>query len=121
MQLRHHPSPGFGDLLPGFFVVPQNPLSQKAGYIPTIGDLLPSRFAVPQNPLIAAIRNNLSGLSGCGCGGGSGDDTSDTGFINGVAIPGVGGVMDAFSSVNWMTVAIAVGAVVLMNRSKGRR
>lgn len=129
MWLNHHPSPGFGDLLPGFFVVPQNPIKAgEAKYIPAIGDLLPGRFSVPQNPLIAQIRagmSKLSGLAGCCCGGdagaGSGGaNTGDagTGFINGAPVL-TEGVGDLLGSINWLTVAVAVGGTYLL--MKGRR
>ncbi len=67
-----HPAPGLGELIPGSFVVPSNPIVQPS-YIPHIGELLPASFPVPQNPLIAAITSppgyglpNQPGL-GCGC------------------------------------------------------
>ena len=52
-MLRYHPAPGLGDLLPGFFVVPQNPIKDAQGvtYVPRIGDILPGSFVVPQNPI----------------------------------------------------------------------
>lgn len=69
-HLNFHPAPGFGDLLPGFFVVPQNPIrgastpmvpsvQAAAGgqvvRVPHVGDLLPGQFPVPQNPIRAAM------------------------------------------------------------------
>jgi len=72
-----HPAPGLGALVPGFFVVPQNPIDDAngggmrgVGYIPHIGELLAAQFDVPQNPL----RTNALAKSpfGCGCGGGCG-------------------------------------------------
>jgi len=75
---NYHPAPGLGDLLPGFYVLPQNPIrdaipsptgmvaSLSAAYggrpvqIRGTGDLIASApFAVPQNPIRAA----LSGLN----------------------------------------------------------
>lgn len=127
--LPHHPAQGFGDLLPGFFVVPQNPLWNNksrsrapmgfagARYIPHIGDLLPSRFSVPQNPLISALRSGMS-LSGCCCNGGDGSkgaNAEDTGagYLNGQPLL-VKGAGEALSGVNWVTVAIAVGAAYML-------
>lgn len=81
-----HPAPGLGDLLPGSYVVPQNPL-QGITYVPRIGEILPGAYVVPQNPIkdYMAGRLNLigrepgakgtvNGISGvgCGCGGGCG-------------------------------------------------
>lgn len=77
-HLNFHPAPGLGDLLPGAFVVPQNPIdgeSRRAtSYVPRMGELLPGSFSVPQNPLIAALSSgnplkpaNMSNGAGCGC------------------------------------------------------
>lgn len=78
-MLPVHPAPGLGDLMTGFFVVPQNPIrdaelstpivaskTAKASgavvKIPSLGDLLPGMFVVPQNPL----RNALATPAGAG-------------------------------------------------------
>jgi hypothetical protein len=100
MWLNQHPAPGLGDLLPGFFVVPQNPMASTT-YVPRIGDILPGSFPVPQNPikdymsgrlnLIARepgvqgkINGKPAGVSGCsggscGCGGSCGGGLSGVG------------------------------------------
>lgn len=93
MQLTHHPAPGLGDLLPGFFVVPQNPL-QPVTYTPRIGEIMPGSFVVPQNPIMAYTTGNVrpigtgNGISGCGCGGSCGG--CGGGKINGSPISGIG-------------------------------
>lgn len=66
MRMPFHPAPGLGDLVGGFFVVPQNPImdagtpmvpSVQAQYPnritrrPRMGDLVAASFVVPQNPL----------------------------------------------------------------------
>lgn len=61
-----HPAPGLGDMVPGWFVIPNNPIrdGQSAtgvGYIPHIGELIPAKFGIPENPIIR-------GLAGCGMG-----------------------------------------------------
>lgn len=88
-MINYHPAPGLGDLLPGFFVVPQNPIKDATTYVPRIGEILPGSYAVPQNPIkdYMAGRINLigrepgvqgtvngkpAGISGCGCGGSCG-------------------------------------------------
>ena len=48
--LSFHPAPGVGDLLPGWFVVPQNPI-KPVTMQQNMGDFLPAQFAVPQNPI----------------------------------------------------------------------
>lgn len=129
MWTAHHPAPGMGDLLPGFFVVPQNPLWDNksranapmgfAGgpkYIPHIGELLPGRFAVPQNPLIAAVRKGLAGLGGCcaECSGSNGANPEDagTGYINGQPI--IGGVQSLLEGIDWVTVLVAGGVAYML-------
>lgn len=122
-KLNRHPAPGFGDLLPGSFVVPQNPIAgqQAISYIPKIGELLPGRFTVPQNPLIKTVRQGvaaMTGLGGCGCSTGGGDEGA---YINGSLLDGVGGLGDALGSVNWPTVIVAAGAAwLLLGAGKGR-
>ena len=89
-NLSIHPAPGFGDLLPGWYAVPQNPVDagmSGISYTPGIGDILPGVYAVPQNPLkdyisgqvrLIGQQSNATGQlngapvgggCGCGCGG----------------------------------------------------
>lgn len=82
MQTNFHPSPGLGDLLPGWFVVPQNPIRADSTVLvpsvqatvpgqiarrPHMGEFLPATFAVPQNPIIKNLNTGMGGLA-CGCG-----------------------------------------------------
>ena len=68
-HILRHPAPGFGDLMPGWYSVPQNPIrdvgtalvpSANSGgqitRVPKLGELMPGAFSVPQNPLIAALQ-----------------------------------------------------------------
>lgn len=86
-MISYHPAPGLGDLLPGFFVVPQNPIADAQGvtYVPRIGEILPGSYAVPQNPIKdymsgrlnligrePGVPGKVNGVSGCGCGGSCG-------------------------------------------------
>jgi hypothetical protein len=93
-QIQLHPAPGLGDLLAGWFAVPQNSVTDGVTYTPGIGDILPGSFVVPQNPIrdftkgqVQLIGQNPSkgpgmingqpvspggggsGHAGCGCGG----------------------------------------------------
>lgn len=80
MNISHHPAPGLGDLLPGFFVVPQNPVTDAVRYVPNLGDIMPGAFVVPQNPVVDRAAGHVvpigtsgvSGGCGCGCSGGGG-------------------------------------------------
>lgn len=95
-QIQIHPAPGLGDLMAGWFAVPQNSVTDGVTYTPGIGDILPGSFAVPQNPIldyakgqVKLIAQNPSGGpgmingqpvsmsagtsgAGCGCGGACG-------------------------------------------------
>lgn len=101
--LPFHPAPGFGDLVPGFFVVPQNPIrdlgtpmvpsvqaatGNRPAYRAHLAELMPGRFAVPQNPLRFSLATvGLSGgLNACGCGGGCGS----CGCASGTGLSGLG-------------------------------
>ena len=104
MMLNYHPAPGLSDLLPGWFVVPQNPFKPGTLYgpitrTPSIGDLLPGHFVVPQNPLLKGLglqgcTGGCAGGCGCGgtCGGGNGCAGSCGGGMSGVE--GLGGFLD---------------------------
>ena len=101
-HLPFHPAVGFGDLAPGWFVLPQNPVRSdgtplvpsiqatapgKAIQLPSLADLVAGSFVVPQNPLLPKV--GMSGL-GCGCGGGFGCD----GGANYYALNGLAGLGD---------------------------
>lgn len=73
-HLNFHPAIGFGDLMPGWHVVPQNPI-RDAGtpLVPSLqatqpnrvmrrgrlAELMPGGFVVPQNPLRTALSGGL--------------------------------------------------------------
>lgn len=113
-HIGRHPAPGFGELLPGSFVVPSNPIVPRS-YIPHIGELLPASFPVPQNPLISAINsppgygmpNTGGGM--CGMGGLSGLG-SDCGCIGGMCGCGMSGL----GQFDPMTLALVAGGLVLL-------
>jgi len=80
MNFNYNLAPGLGDLLPGSFNVPQNPIMDasspivpsmqatdpnKVGYRPRIGELLAGTFVVPQNPI---MRNLATGMGCLSCG-----------------------------------------------------
>ena len=89
-HLPFHPAPGLSDLAPGWFVVPQNPLTMGKStplvattaatapgrWIrnPTLADLVQGAFVVPQNPVANNLAQGLASLRGlgCGCNGGCG-------------------------------------------------
>jgi hypothetical protein len=123
-HLGRHPAPGLGELIPGWFSVPSNPIIPPT-YIPHIGELLPASFPIPQNPLIAAVMSppgyglpNQSGL-GCGCAPGCGSGmcggaqgmaglSGDCGCIGGMCGCGMGQFADP------MSLALLAGGVILL-------
>lgn len=130
-HILYHPAPGLGELLPGWFVVPSNPIV-PAYRIPGIGDLLPASFPVPQNPLVAAVTSptgcgmpntspTLSGM-GCGCSAGCGsgmcgsmgmaglDALGDCGCRGGMCGCGMSGL----GQFDPMTMALLAGGLVLV-------
>lgn len=64
-----HPAPGYGDLLPGWTLLPFNPMSPSTAIVATVsaanpgqavrirgaGELIAGSFPVPQNPILAAL------------------------------------------------------------------
>jgi hypothetical protein len=77
-HIPYHPAIGFGDLLPGSYAVPQNPIRDagtplvpstvaltggRAYKVPTLGELLPGKFTVPQNPIVNTLVNGYSGMA----------------------------------------------------------
>lgn len=104
-----HPAPGLGELIPGWFVLPSNPIS-PAGRIPSMGELLPATFPIPQNPLVAAI---MAPRGGCGLPGaraGMGDLGSDCGCIGGMCGCGMSGL----GQFDMLTMALVAGGLVLL-------
>jgi hypothetical protein len=78
MNINVHPAPGFGELLPGFFVVPHNPIT-PVSRVPRIGELVAAKFSIPENPLTRALVGDnglqpqgsrsvsMSAIGSCGC------------------------------------------------------
>lgn len=102
-HIKFHPAPGLGELMNGWFNVPQNPIAPdytelvptpqaKAGgrpvYTAKLGELMPGKFVVPQNPI---VRELASGLAGCGCGGGC---NKGCGCPSAIGFSGLGDVAD---------------------------
>ena len=97
-NIHRHPAPNraLGELLPGWFDIPQNPITaakQGVNYTPTLGEIMAGSFVVPQNPIVNFASGNVlpigvapgkggmvngqpvagPGMSGgCGCGGSCG-------------------------------------------------
>jgi hypothetical protein len=67
-----HPAPGLGEMLPGWFSVPNNPIKsgyEQAAYTPHVGELMPAKFSIPENPLVRALAGYGMGYCSAGMGG----------------------------------------------------
>lgn len=139
-RLSHHPTGGVGgggvgEILPGWFAVPQNPFAPQS-YTPGIGEILEANYVVPQNPFFAnpvmdyqngnirqlgkqpGMPGSINGsriTGGCGCGSGVGK----------CSCSGMSGVSDDISGMLtqevagipiWMLGAGAILAVLVLKR-----
>ena len=99
-----HPAPGVGELMPGFYVVPQNPIAMAQtgmGYFARMGELLPGAFTVPQNPIVKNFASGMQGLGTMGCAPGSQCGGGFTGALAGMGLgdePAVQGIPEAEGS-----------------------
>lgn len=119
-----HPAPGLGELMPGFYVVPQNPITMAQtgmGYFPKMGELLPGAFTVPQNPIVSNFRSGMQGMGTMGCAGGRDCSAGFTGALAGMGLDIGGSELEVdptsllpsqwSSSTMWIAIA---GAFVLL-------
>lgn len=122
MNLPFHPAPGIGELLPGFFVVPQNPIRDASGmggvkYQPHIGELLPASFNVPQNPIVKNIQTGMGGLAR---GGFEGFTAGMAGGMSGLGEFDLSSFIPSqWSKTTWMIVA-GVGVMLIMMSRPGK-
>jgi hypothetical protein len=115
-----HPAPGFGQLMPGDFVVPQNPISRAergVGYVARMGELLPGSFSVPQNPIVRNFQTGMQGMGTMGCAGGMGcEGAGFTGSLAGlgeISLPSID--LASFNPSTWdKTTWYMVGGGVLL-------
>lgn len=116
-HIPFHPAPGFGELMPGDFVVPQNPITMTQngiGRIARMGELMPGQFSVPQNPIVRNFQTGMQGMGTLGCAGGMG---CDKGGFTGSLAGGMGEVdWEGLSPENWTssTKWIVGGGVLLL-------
>lgn len=56
-HIHRHPAPGFGELMRGWWVVPNNPFQQNTvkGRVVGTGELVSAYWTLPQNPLANAL------------------------------------------------------------------
>jgi hypothetical protein len=122
-HIPFHPAPGFGELMPGDFVVPQNPItaaSKGVRYIARMGELMPGQFSIPQNPIVKNFQTGMQGMGTKGCAGMGCDGAGFMGSMAGGSLAGMGNLgeidWEGLKPANWSTtMKWAVGAgVVLM-------
>jgi hypothetical protein len=125
-HINYHPAPGLGDLLPGFFVVPQNPImaAEQAAVgnpvqttrVPQMGELVRASFTVPQNPLLNALATvgRPPGMAGLAC-----PYCDDAVALNGLGEFSLGGAFGSLTQ-NWQTWAMVGGGLLLVMLLMGR-
>ena len=137
-HLSLHPAPGLGELMPGWFVVPQNPIAPdstplvptpqarsggKPVYIPRMGELMPAKFTVPQNPLVRELCGLGvlgGGCSGCGSSG-EAKCKQGCGCPSAIGFSGLGdlsNVMDSLTT-GYMPWLIGGGLLLLFMSGRG--
>lgn len=144
-NLRMHPRSqdqrALGELLPGWFDVPQNPVTMAQDgitYKPGVGEIMQGRYVVPQNPVLDFSRGQVKmlGTSGGNCDPGLG--CACDGSINGMSLGDIQGdfttIQDSIANGNWAAVltdtimgipvwtfAAAAVAWSMLGGKKGRR
>lgn len=92
--ITFHPAVGIGALMPGWYDIPQNPITMAQQGIrktPGVGDILATAgYSVPSNPVMAFTGNAVKPLGqgggvGCACGGGGGACGCHGGSVNGIS------------------------------------
>lgn len=121
-HIPFHPAPGFGELMPGDYVVPQNPISaaQKGiGYIARMGELMPGQFSVPQNPIRRNFETGMQGMGTMGCVGLGCSAAGFTGSLAGGSLAGMGNLgevdWEGLNPSNWSTTTkwVVAGGLLL--------
>ena len=56
-HIHRHPAPGLGELIPGWWNVPNNPFNQPTvkSVRPSVGELVRTNWVLPQNPLANSL------------------------------------------------------------------
>jgi hypothetical protein len=119
--INHHPAPGFGDLLPGWFVVPQNPITQphEMKRVQGVGEFLPARLLTPYNPLLDSLRT--VGRPAGSVGGGKVGLMGGLGEFNLSDITGdIGDAVKGISTTQWLMIGGAVLVLVVLVSRPGR-
>jgi hypothetical protein len=114
-----HPAPGLGELMPGDYVVPQNPITaaQKGvKYIARVGELLPGQFSIPENPIVRNFRTGMQGMGTLGCAGLGCDRAGFTGSLAGGSMSLGELDLTDLDPANWSSTTkwLAIGGLVLL-------
>lgn len=111
---------GIGQLMPGNFVVPQNPV--VAGFVSPstagmraahLAELMPGMFPVPQNPLIAALTASTPE-----CAKGIGNPCSGLGAFDLASI--TSSMTDSLQQMDWTKWAMVGGGLLVLYYLMGR-
>lgn len=118
--INHHPAPGFGDLLPGWFVVPQNPITQphQMKRVQSVGEFLPARLLTPYNPLLNSLRT--VGRPAGDVGGGRVGLMGMGEFNLSTFTGNIGDAVKGISTTQWLMIGGAVVVLVVLLSRPGR-
>ena len=131
-HINLHPAPGLGELMPGWHVVPQNPIAPdytelvptpqaRSGghpvYIGRISELMPAKFTEPENPIRRAM--GMGNCGSCGCGG---NCKRGCGCPSAIGFSGLGDLSDIADTLTtgYMPWILGGGLVLLLLSGRGK-
>ena len=113
-----HPAPGLGEMLPGWYVVPNNPFQPRKPVAigKGMGLMLPASTPIPQNPLIDTLKTV----------GMPAGQTGKVGVINGLGVIDLERYAEkldprSWSMNTWLIIGGALLIVLLMTRKGASR
>ena len=125
-MLPFHPaSSSVGELLPGHFAIPNNPISDAYSLVASdeiiyrakLGEIMAARFSIPENPLLREL-SGCSSLRGCntscGCGGSGCGMNGFTEDLKGWYDKAVASASTMFGGIDTTTLLLAGGGIVAL-------
>lgn len=106
MYLNQHPAAGIGEMVAG--------VDTGYGRRPTMGELVPGMFVLPQNPLLKSLAQ-VNGLPVPAIGGGYGEPDSGAGM----GYPGMGAISDYLNTQTLIYAGLGVLALMVIGGAFG--
>lgn len=110
MYLNQHPAAGIGEMVAG--------VNTGYGRRPTMGELVPGMFVMPQNPLMKSLAQ-VNGLPVPDIGGGYGEPGSVAGMGMGLGYPGMGAISDYLNTQTLIYAGLGVLALMVIGGAFG--